>query len=1036
MRTNGRVTANIRSIVLSFFFILVSAFSYFFITKVSAANTTPVIGSAVSMNTNNPIFFTSATYGANVVIGDPDSENSNIRTISGYAWSQDIGWIKFTAGESTGVFVNYTTGAVTGSAYVINTGKLLDFTNYNSNVVVNTETGIFTGYVWSEDIGWIDFGTDDVYVKDSLAPNNVDINTVNGYSTSEQTKGITSSTSVFYNYTAPYFEWDKPSDPSTESHGYASSGVNGYYVYWGPSSTAIPSSSGTFQTTNYFTASVSVDQTYYLRMQAVDAHGNVYTNADASTYTFFEYKADLTLPANVKYIITPSSTFSSIGEMFFNWPSAAGVTSTDENGIIGWQYSLNSPDHWTGTSTSERFGFDYFPIEDEVYSYYLTEERDGEASIEGNNIVYFRAIDSAGNFSSYVTGVIGFGGLAPQFPAESTVVVNPLTSVSNSFALSWPEAVAREGRTVSKYYYMVNTEPPATYSTLTSNSSLYVPVDENYISASTLRGAIKGSNTVYVVAVDDQNGYSQSYEIHGTFTLNSTVPDPVQDLSIADTSVKESSLWKASLTWEVPEYKGNGTLTYIIQRSTNGTSWTTVGETEGLSYTDILPTSNYYYYQVGVSDSSDDSQENPTLSLVIGTKVQGKYVQPAGLVSGPTISALGTRYAEISWVTDRVSDTKIAFGISSGEYFEEEVYNSDQKTEHSIKLNNLQPETAYYYVIKWTDEDGNTGTAMENTFMTEPAPKVLTSKVDRVGLDYAMISFEVSGATKASVLYGGSLAYTGLKEVNTSTSRSTYSVIIEGLQDGATYNYRIRLTDEEGYIYDSIENHIFSTPPRPEISEVRIQEVKDVASPTVLFSWYSNAEVNSIVTYRENVAGSADVNKIEMEYISGLHEMEISGLEPQTEYVAHVEGVDQLGNKAISEDIVFTTQTDTRPPKISSVKIEQDLLSRTIQTEKSRSAQLIVTWDTDEPSTSKVEYGEGGAGVYTSSSKVDQSLSTKHLVIVSGLTPSKVYSLKIVSTDMSGNTEEYGPLVSITSKSNSTVLETVLGTIADIFNVF
>jgi len=178
------------------------------------------------------------------------------------------------------------------------------------------------------------------------------------------------------------------------------------------------------------------------------------------------------------------------------------------------------------------------------------------------------------------------------------------------------------------------------------------------------------------------------------------------------------------------------------------------------------------------------------------------------------------------------------------------------------------------------------------------------------------------------------------------------------------------------------------------------------------------------------------MDKVNMEYIKGLHEMEISGLKPQTEYIAYVEGVDQLGNKAISEGIRFTTETDTRPPKIFNVKVEEDLLSRTVQTEKSRSAQLIVTWETDEPATSRVEFGEGSMGIYSSSSKIDQNLRTKHLVIISGLTPSKVYSLQVVSSDSVGNTAKYGPLVSITPKSNNTVLETVLGTIANIFKIF
>jgi len=305
-----------------------------------------------------------------------------------------------------------------------------------------------------------------------------------------------------------------------------------------------------------------------------------------------------------------------------------------------------------------------------------------------------------------------------------------------------------------------------------------------------------------------------------------------------------------------------------------------------------------------------------------------------------------------------------------------------------------------------------------------------------VGLDYAIISFEVFGASKAAVVYGRSLAYTAIEEINTSPARSKYSVVLEDLGDGVEYNYKIRLTDADGYIYDSIENNVFRTPPRPQISNVRVQELREVANPTVVFSWKTNTHTNSIVRFREDFEGARERDQVSMEKLKGEHEMILTGLDSETPYIAYVEGVDDYGNKAVSEGVRFTTDIDTRPPKILNVKIEQDLQGRSVQTDRSRSAQFIISWETDEPATSKINYGEGGEGAYTSSSRLDQEYRMKHLVIVSGLTPSKVYSLEIESTDPSGNTGRYGPLVSITPKSTNTVLETILNTMSNMFNIF
>jgi len=59
-------------------------------TKILAVGDTPIMGDATVVNTSNKVFFSSSVYGANVVISDPDPENDNRRTISGYAWSQDM----------------------------------------------------------------------------------------------------------------------------------------------------------------------------------------------------------------------------------------------------------------------------------------------------------------------------------------------------------------------------------------------------------------------------------------------------------------------------------------------------------------------------------------------------------------------------------------------------------------------------------------------------------------------------------------------------------------------------------------------------------------------------------------------------------------------------------------------------------------------------------------------------------------------------------------------------------------------------------
>jgi hypothetical protein len=254
------------------------------------------------------------------------------------------------------------------------------------------------------------------------------------------------------------------------------------------------------------------------------------------------------------------------------------------------------------------------------------------------------------------------------------------------------------------------------------------------------------------------------------------------------------------------------------------------------------------------------------------------------------------------------------------------------------------------------------------------------------------------------------------------------------LDDGSEYHYTILLTDEEGYEYENFGDMVFTTPPRPQVSNVEIQEKKGVPTPTIEVFWESNIAINSIVRYSHD---GKSLDKVDMEMVEGEHRMEIEGLDPDSGYQLTVEGVDSMGNRAVSEVYAFTTATDTRPPQVYGIKSEGDIQSSDIQSDRSRSAQLIISWETDEPSSSQVLYGEGaGSDGYPYSTQTDGEMRYKHVIIVSNLSPSKVYHFKVMSKDVAGNVGESGSVTSITPKSTDTVIESVLGSLGRIFNFF
>ncbi|MEI6886972.1 MAG: fibronectin type III domain-containing protein, partial [bacterium] len=409
----------------------------------------------------------------------------------------------------------------------------------------------------------------------------------------------------------------------------------------------------------------------------------------------------------------------------------------------------------------------------------------------------------------------------------------------------------------------------------------------------------------------------------------------------------------------------------------------------------------------------------------------GKWTVPSNLESDPIVSDITTKKAKISWGTDRGSDSKIALGTKSGEYNQEEFSNSNMVTNHVINLSNLSPSTTYYYIAKWTDEDGNTGQSVEKNFTTEQAPIVKGVIVRSVGLNDVYLQFTVKGASKVKIYYGKSTSFGGALEIATSESETTYTSIISSLEDGTKYYYKVNSFDLEGSEYDGTILD-FKTLPKPSVSGIKIQQIKNTADTTIVVSWNSNTDISSILSYYPEDNPKDVKNSVDLTLINGAHKLALSSLLPDKLYVLTVRGRDRIGNEAVSENIRFTTATDTRPPVITDTVVESFPVDTS--SNSSKKAQVVISWNTDELSTSSVEYGEGYSDTYQLKSTTDFTLSYNHAVVISGLEPSKVYHFRAISKDKAENAAYSPNMVSITLKSSQDATELILGSLRNLFN--
>jgi len=828
------------------------------------------------------------------------------------------------------------------------------------------------------------------------------------------------------NGSSPYFSWDAGAD--------AGSGILGYCLYLGQDNTANPVTTKgllgnspvntgnhcqfAVSTTNIDLASPGLLGTalttssspYYLSVRAIDNAGNV---SDSSAQ--FQFRFDNTPPSNPGFVTAPSG-FINTKEATFTWPTSGGQAPSDAaSGLAGLQYRIGATT-WYGDAHSGTGDSSDLLTNDGTYT--TQDPPDFDNIEEGTNTVYFRTWDAAGNVtSSYVSAALKVNtNGAPSEPQNLSV--NPETNTTNAFSFDWDPPATFVGDVGNlNYCYTVNTLPNSSNCTFTGTGVTSL--------ASGPFATQPGENTLYVVARDESSSINYSSYESITFEANTPSPGIPTNADIVDVSIKSTSNWRLAITWDAPSYGGAGVSSYKIYRSTDNASFSFAGSSTSTTYIDAGLSAQTYYYRVVACDSTNNCSANSTTVDMLPT---GKFTEPAALTSQPQTSNITTKRAKIDWTTDRASDSKVAIGTKSGAYSAAEIGNSDQVTAHSIELDNLAAGTTYYYIVKWTDEDGNTGTSQEFSFTTKPAPTLKEISTVKVGLAGATIEFTSTGANRVNLYFGESESFGGLESVNTSSEETTYSMEIPGLKDGTKYFYQLSAFDSEGTEYKG-NIFSFSTPPRPRINNLQFEPVKGEPTSTQRVTWTTNVPSSSTVTYGKVGTNGTDIQDSKL---VTKHEIIIKGLEDDSQYFLVAQSRDKDGNLATSDQQTFRTALDTRPPEVFEITVEPSIRG----TGAEARGQVIVSWKTDEPSTSQVGYAEGSsANVFNNKTTEDTQLTTEHIVVVSDLPTSKVYSLQPISYDKARNPGYGASESAIIGRASESVLTVILNTLQRVFGL-
>jgi len=217
-------------------------------------------------------------------------------------------------------------------------------------------------------------------------------------------------------------------------------------------------------------------------------------------------------------------------------------------------------------------------------------------------------------------------------------------------------------------------------------------------------------------------------------------------------------------------------------------------------------------------------------------------------------------------------------------------------------------------------------------------------------------------------------------------SLNSTAYIDADLDNGTRYYYQVFAEDDAGArsAGSTIVNHVpegrFTSPPafteQPTVSPQPFRAT---------VRWETERAASSFVDF-----GVASVDEDEQGTAALVidHEVVIEGLTERTTYLFRVKSVDRDNNIALSTPASFTT---TAAPFVTNVL-----------TDDVRLFSAVITWETNVPTTSRVDYGTTRS-FGQSQTDTSGSLTTNHTMVLLGLDHSTTYMFRLRGVDASGN---------------------------------
>jgi hypothetical protein len=428
-----------------------------------------------------------------------------------------------------------------------------------------------------------------------------------------------------------------------------------------------------------------------------------------------------------------------------------------------------------------------------------------------------------------------------------------------------------------------------------------------------------------------------------------------------------------------------GSVTHAFNQNQRINRLTFTAATNGLNITapsnpNLCPPGHYMLFIL-------DRNGVPSVSRIIHIDGSGSVdtIPPA---IGNVGSSVGPTNAVISWATNEPATSQVDYGPTMT-YGSSTSLDPTLRTSHSQTLSSLNPSTTYHYRVKSNDAAGNPAVSGDFTFTTSsagsgPQNVVWTSLVNVTASGNSLRKTAgCNGCDDAGAISTQSIASGDGYVEFTASETTTYRAA--GLSNGST-----------GTSLSDIDFAIFLAP--GSWASVREKGVWKVDTQYTAGSVFRVAVVGGRVQYSNNGA---------VFYTSTA----------QPTYPLLVDTSLWSLNATITNAIISNGggPVDTTPPVISSVAASAIT-----------SSSATISWNTNKPADSQVEYGVTSA--YGSATGLNSAQVMSHSLTLSGLTPLTVYHYRVKSKDAAGNPAVSGDVTFTTPAAGGSGAQNVVWT--------